>query len=160
MRHSLSRGGAPLSCGFDRKSCRDMHRRCRSAASNARCACSLGRGYLVFLADGCRLPTEANQGRTEAATRTTWRRARSRCHDRRRLEENSRQTAAASTIVSWKAKRAESHRRLARTLRSARYRHLIKSASGWIESGPWSTKKGKQVPGNALPRSRHTAPAN
>jgi CHAD domain-containing protein len=45
----------------------------------------------------------------------------------------------------WKAKRAENHRRLARTLRSARYRRLIKSASGWIESGPWSTRKGKQV---------------
>jgi CHAD domain-containing protein len=46
---------------------------------------------------------------------------------------------------SWKAKRADSHRRLARALRSARYRRLIKSASGWIENGPWSIRKGKQA---------------
>ena len=45
---------------------------------------------------------------------------------------------------SWKAKRAKSHRRLIRALRSERYRRLISSASGWMESGPWSTKKGKQ----------------
>jgi CHAD domain-containing protein len=46
---------------------------------------------------------------------------------------------------SWKAKRAASHRRLARTLRSARYRQLIKTASSWIESGAWSTREGKQA---------------
>ena len=45
----------------------------------------------------------------------------------------------------WKAKRAESHRCLARALRSARYRRLIKSVSGWIENGPWSTSKGKHA---------------
>src|SRR5882757_3997747 len=45
----------------------------------------------------------------------------------------------------WAAKRADSHRRLARALRSARYRRLIKSASGWIENGPWSIRKGKQA---------------
>ena len=39
----------------------------------------------------------------------------------------------------WKAKRAQAYRRLARALRSARYRRLIKSASGWIENGLWST---------------------
>jgi CHAD domain-containing protein len=60
-----------------------------------------------------------------------------------RLEAASRQRL--HDYRSWKAKRAESHRRLARTLRSARYRRLIKSASGWIENGPWSTKRGKQV---------------
>jgi CHAD domain-containing protein len=43
----------------------------------------------------------------------------------------------------WKAKRAESHRHLAHTLRSARYRRLIRSASGWIENGPWSTSRRK-----------------
>jgi CHAD domain-containing protein len=46
---------------------------------------------------------------------------------------------------SWKAKRAQVHRRLARALRSARYRRLIKSASGWIENGPWSTNTGKHA---------------
>lgn len=42
-------------------------------------------------------------------------------------------------------KRADSHRQLARALRSARYRHLVESTSGWIENGPWSIKKGKQA---------------
>jgi CHAD domain-containing protein len=46
---------------------------------------------------------------------------------------------------TWKAKRAQAHRRLARGLRSARYRRLIKSASGWIENGPWSIAKGKRA---------------
>ena len=48
-------------------------------------------------------------------------------------------------------KRADSHRHLARALRSARYRRLIKSTSDWIENGPWSIKKGKQAAKNALP---------
>jgi CHAD domain-containing protein len=40
---------------------------------------------------------------------------------------------------------AESHRRLTRALRSARYRRLIENTSRWVENGPWSTKKGKQA---------------
>jgi CHAD domain-containing protein len=46
---------------------------------------------------------------------------------------------------AWKAKRAQTHRRLVRGLRSARYRRLIKSASGWIENGPWSIAKEKRA---------------
>jgi CHAD domain-containing protein len=46
---------------------------------------------------------------------------------------------------AWNDKRANSHRLLARALRSARYRHLIKDTSSWIENGPWSIKKGKQA---------------
>ena len=46
---------------------------------------------------------------------------------------------------SWVMKRADSHRRLARTLRSARYRRLTKITSDWIENGPWSIRKGKQA---------------
>jgi CHAD domain-containing protein len=46
---------------------------------------------------------------------------------------------------SWNSKRTESHRHLARALRSARYRSLVKNISGWIESGIWSTRKGKQA---------------
>jgi CHAD domain-containing protein len=46
---------------------------------------------------------------------------------------------------TFKARRTEGHRDLARALRSAKYRRLIKSASDWIESGPWSTRKGKRV---------------
>jgi CHAD domain-containing protein len=60
-----------------------------------------------------------------------------------RLEAASKQRP--HDYRSWKAKRAESHRRLARRLRSARYRRLIKSTSGWIENGPWSTMRGKQA---------------
>jgi CHAD domain-containing protein len=45
----------------------------------------------------------------------------------------------------WKAKRAESHRHLARALRSAKYRRLIESASGWIENGPWCTSEERQA---------------
>ena len=46
---------------------------------------------------------------------------------------------------AWTVKRADSHRGLARTLRSARYRRLIKSTSDWIENGQWSTARGKQA---------------
>jgi CHAD domain-containing protein len=45
----------------------------------------------------------------------------------------------------WKEKRAQAYRRLARALRSARYRRLIKNASDWIENGPWSTNTGKHA---------------
>jgi CHAD domain-containing protein len=46
---------------------------------------------------------------------------------------------------SWTEKRADTHRHLARALRSARYRRLIASTSDWIENGPWSVGKGKQA---------------
>jgi CHAD domain-containing protein len=48
-------------------------------------------------------------------------------------------------LQSWSQKRADSHRVLARTLRSARCRGLIESLSGWVGNGPWSIKKGKQA---------------
>lgn len=60
-----------------------------------------------------------------------------------RLETSSKQ--GPQDYRSWKAKRAESHRRLVRALRSARYRGLIKSVSDWVENGPWSTRKGKHA---------------
>jgi CHAD domain-containing protein len=73
-----------------------------------------------------------------------------------RLETSSKQ--GPQDYRSWKAKRAESHRRMVRALRSARYRHLIKSASGWVESGPWSTKKRKQsVERRASPIAAYSA---
>jgi CHAD domain-containing protein len=46
---------------------------------------------------------------------------------------------------SWQEKRAEGHRRLAHSLRSARYRRLIERTSGWIENGPWCTRAGRQA---------------
>jgi CHAD domain-containing protein len=46
---------------------------------------------------------------------------------------------------AWDDERAKSHRLLARALRSARYRRLVKDTSSWIENGPWSIKRGKQA---------------
>jgi CHAD domain-containing protein len=73
-----------------------------------------------------------------------------------RLETSSKQRP--QDYQSWKAKRAEGHRHLVHAIRSARYRHLIKSASGWMESGPWSTKEGKQsVERRASPIAAYSA---
>jgi CHAD domain-containing protein len=52
---------------------------------------------------------------------------------------------AISFYRTWNAKREEGHRQLARALRSTRYRRLIETMSGWVESGPWSIKRGKQA---------------
>jgi CHAD domain-containing protein len=52
---------------------------------------------------------------------------------------------APPNYQAWTAKRADSHRALARALSSARYRRLIKSTSDWIENGPWSTARRKQA---------------
>jgi CHAD domain-containing protein len=52
---------------------------------------------------------------------------------------------AAEVLNSWNEKRAEGHSYLARILNSVRYRWLFDQTSGWIENGPWSTKKGKQA---------------
>jgi CHAD domain-containing protein len=45
----------------------------------------------------------------------------------------------------WNQKSSATHRGLARTLRSIRYRRLIKNVSAWIDSGPWSTTAGKHA---------------
>jgi CHAD domain-containing protein len=52
---------------------------------------------------------------------------------------------ALSAVGAWEEKRAEGHRDLARILRSVRYGWLIEQTAGWIENGPWSTKKGKEA---------------
>jgi len=63
-----------------------------------------------------------------------------------RLKTLSKQQPQTSDYYrSWNEKRADRHRQLARALRSARYRRLIKNTSDWIENGPWSTVKGKQA---------------
>src|SRR5215469_4091307 len=59
------------------------------------------------------------------------------------LDEQQPQTMAA--LGSWNEKRTEGHHKLARMLNSVRYSWLIDQTSGWIENGPWSTKKGKQA---------------
>jgi CHAD domain-containing protein len=58
-----------------------------------------------------------------------------------RLSEIKKQPQTGSAYRSWNEKRANSHRHLARALRSTRYRLLVKSISDWIETGHWSVKK-------------------
>jgi CHAD domain-containing protein len=58
---------------------------------------------------------------------------------------NRQQPQATSNDPSWDAKRAATHRQLARALRSARYRRLLESISRWIENGPWSIERGPQA---------------
>ncbi|MGY8684660.1 CHAD domain-containing protein [Bradyrhizobium sp. UFLA05-153] len=53
--------------------------------------------------------------------------------------------ALIAQLQLWQEKRAESHRILARALQSARCRRLIEQTSGWIESGPWSTRRTKEA---------------
>jgi CHAD domain-containing protein len=60
-------------------------------------------------------------------------------------ELDKKRPQATAVLISWNEKRAEGHRNLARMLNSVRYRWLVDQASGWIESGAWSTKKGKQA---------------
>jgi CHAD domain-containing protein len=58
---------------------------------------------------------------------------------------NKRRPQAIPSYRAWTAKRADAHRRLARALRSARYRRLVESTHDWIEHGPWSIRKGKEA---------------
>jgi CHAD domain-containing protein len=74
-----------------------------------------------------------------------------------RLGAARRRPQATAWYQSWNQKRADSHRRLARALRSARYRRLIESLSAWVENGPWSIKKGKQPLQRALPVAAYSA---
>jgi CHAD domain-containing protein len=58
---------------------------------------------------------------------------------------DKRQPQAIPDHRSLTMKRSDGHRRLAQALRLARYRHLIKITSNWIENGPWSISKGKRT---------------
>jgi CHAD domain-containing protein len=71
---------------------------------------------------------------------------------------NKEQPAAVRDYPSWKEKRADGHRHLARVLRSVRYRRLVKDTSDWIGSGPWSIRRGKRAAGErALPIGTYSA---
>lgn len=59
------------------------------------------------------------------------------------IDQSRKDLAPAPELRHWDEKRAESHRLLVRALRSARYRRLVEQTSVWIESGPWSTRRGK-----------------
>ena len=64
----------------------------------------------------------------------------------KRLKDvHRRRPRAAPYFLSLKEKRANNQRLLARALRSARYRRLVKSLYDWIDDGPWSIKAGTQA---------------
>lgn len=60
-----------------------------------------------------------------------------------RVTANKRSVQANPHDRSWESRRGNSHRHLARALRSPRYRRLVENTSDWIEHGPWSIAKGK-----------------
>ncbi|MCP3388271.1 CHAD domain-containing protein [Bradyrhizobium sp. CCGB12] len=61
------------------------------------------------------------------------------------VAETGDELSVIAELRHWDEKRAESHRLLARALQSARYRRLVEQTSGWIESGPWSTRRSKEA---------------
>ena len=61
------------------------------------------------------------------------------------LKEVNKRAKVTPGYQAWKGRRADGHRRLARALRSIRYRRLVKSTCGWIENGHWSMKKGRKA---------------
>lgn len=61
------------------------------------------------------------------------------------IGESGGELDVIAELQHWDEKRAESHRLLARALQSARYRRLVEQTSGWIESGPWSTRRSKEA---------------
>jgi len=56
---------------------------------------------------------------------------------------NKKRPQILPAVGAWNEKRNEGHRTLSRTLHSVRYQWLIDQTSGWIENGPWSTKRDK-----------------
>ena len=61
------------------------------------------------------------------------------------VAESGDEPAVVAELQHWNEKRAESHRLLARSLQSARYRRLVEQTSKWIDSGPWSTRRNKEA---------------
>jgi CHAD domain-containing protein len=56
---------------------------------------------------------------------------------------NKKRPQILPAVGVWNEKRNEGHRTLTRMLHSVRYQWLIDQTSGWIENGPWSTKRDK-----------------
>jgi CHAD domain-containing protein len=65
--------------------------------------------------------------------------------ERLEVTTNKRPEPANSHVRSWERRRTDSHRHLARALRSVRYRQLVKNTSDWIGHGPWCIAKGKRA---------------
>jgi CHAD domain-containing protein len=76
--------------------------------------------------------------------------------DRIRLLDK-RRPQLLPAVGAWSERRNEGHRTLARMLHSARYQWLIDQTAGWIENGPWSTKRDKPAEaGRATPIGVYT----
>jgi CHAD domain-containing protein len=56
---------------------------------------------------------------------------------------NNKRSHVLPVVGAWNEKRNDGHRTLSRMLHSVRYQWLIDQTSGWIENGPWSTKRDK-----------------
>jgi CHAD domain-containing protein len=56
---------------------------------------------------------------------------------------NKKRPQILPAVGAWNEKRNQGHRTLSRMLHSVRYQWLIDQTSGWIENGPWSTKRDK-----------------
>src|SRR5882724_429559 len=54
------------------------------------------------------------------------------------IERLGKQQSGGARSTTLESKARDGHRRLARTLQSARCRRLVESTSGWAENGPWS----------------------
>ena len=59
-----------------------------------------------------------------------------------RLGDRPKATAANAGLSTLQREARHGHTRLARTLRSAKYRRLVNDTSAWIENGSWSTEQG------------------
>ena len=60
-----------------------------------------------------------------------------------RIKGLNKKRQVLPAVGAWNEKRNEGHRTLSRMLHSVRYQWLIDQTSGWIENGPWSTKRDK-----------------
>jgi CHAD domain-containing protein len=58
---------------------------------------------------------------------------------------NKKRPQILPAVGAWNEKRNDGHRTLSRMLNSVRYRWLVDQTSGWIENGPWSTKRDKHA---------------
>jgi CHAD domain-containing protein len=60
-----------------------------------------------------------------------------------RIKGLNKKRQVLPAVGAWNEKRSEGHRTLSRMLHSVRYQWLIDQTTGWIENGPWSTKRDK-----------------
>jgi CHAD domain-containing protein len=70
---------------------------------------------------------------------------------------NEAQCQESPDYGTWNERAARAHQRLARVLRSVRYRRLIKNTSDWIENGRWSIEGGKRAKQRAVSVTEYSA---